>query len=58
MNRRMRNRMSGGVGGRRGRPCLLPDMCFELTKTGEYLEITTVFMYSSLSSMKSEHEGR
>ena len=25
MNRRMRNRMSGGVGGRQGRPCLLPD---------------------------------
>lgn len=26
MNRRMRNRMSGGVGGRQGRPCLLPDL--------------------------------
>src|ERR1039457_2186558 len=25
MNRRMRNRTSGGVGGRQGCPCLLPD---------------------------------
>jgi hypothetical protein len=25
MNRRIRNRMCGGVGGRRGRPLLLPD---------------------------------
>ena len=25
MNRRMRNRTSGGVGGRRGQPRLLPD---------------------------------
>jgi hypothetical protein len=28
MNRRMRNRKSGGVGGRRGKPRLLPDPFF------------------------------
>ena len=29
MNRRMRNRTSGGVGGRRGQPRLLPDCAVE-----------------------------
>ena len=30
MNRRMRNRTSGGVGGRRGQPRLLPDLVADL----------------------------
>lgn len=33
MNRRMRNRTSGGVGGRQGRPYLLPDSLSSTKKT-------------------------
>ena len=39
MNRRMRNRKSGGVGGRRGKPRLLPDLtlgdlCSDISQQG------------------------
>jgi hypothetical protein len=34
MNRRMRNRTSGGVGGRRGQPRLLPDCAEDVRELG------------------------
>ena len=41
MNRRVRNRTHGGVGGRRGQPCLLPDQLTVPSRAAGSVEATT-----------------
>ena len=48
MNRRMRNRMSGGVGGRQGRPCLLPDTSASFLRRAPKMAILSMCWCSAM----------